>query len=337
MKAIVQIRYGSVDDLELQEVPMPAVGDEDALVRVRAASLHPDVWHVVTGRPYVLRLMGGGAWRPRCRIPGTDMAGIVERVGRRVTAFRPGDAVFGETSRGHPWMNGGAFAEYVSVPAELLASKPGNVTFEQAASVPTSGFIVLFNLRDPTLLGAGRSVLINGAGGGVGSLALQIAKSYGAHVTGVDSTSKQELMRSLGADAVIDYTREDFTRRGVCYHLIVDVPGTRRLSAFKPALTPDGRYIPIGHEGYGQSGSRAFGLLPHFLTLMFLARFVPMLRGRRLPPPGKPEVIARLGQLLAEGTITPVIDSVYALGEARAALHHMIADELHGKVVITVA
>jgi NADPH:quinone reductase-like Zn-dependent oxidoreductase len=167
VKAIVQIRYGSVDDLELQEVPVPAVGDEDVLVRVRAASLHPDVWHVVTGRPYVLRLMGGGAVRPTCQIPGTDVAGIVERVGRRVSAFRPGDEVFGETSRGHPWMNGGAFAEYVSVPVELLASKPGNVTFEQAASVPTSGFIALFNLRDSTLLGAGRSVLINGAGGGV--------------------------------------------------------------------------------------------------------------------------------------------------------------------------
>lgn len=337
MKAIVQRRYGSPGDLELQEVPIPAVGDDDVLVRVRTASLHPDVWHVVTGRPYVLRLMGGGFLRPKQTVPGTDMAGVVERVGRNVTTFRPGDEVFGETSHGHPWMNGGAYAEYAAVPADLLALKPAHVTFEQAASVPTSGFIALFNLRDPALLGAGRSILINGAGGGVGSLALQLARAGGAHVTGVDSSRKLALMRALGADAVIDYTEEDFTRRGVRYDLIVDVPGTRRFSDFKPALKPGGRYIPIGHEGYGRSGTRAFGLLPHFLTLMCLARFVPQLRGRRLPAPSRHEATARLRQLLEEGKVTPVIDSTYPLEETRAALRHMIEDELHGKVIITVA
>jgi NADPH:quinone reductase-like Zn-dependent oxidoreductase len=186
------------------------------------------------------------------------------------------------------------------------------------------------------LLGPGRNLLVNGAGGGVGSLALQLAKACGAHVTGVDSSGKQALMRSLGADAVIDYTQKDFTRRGVRYDLIVDVPGTRRFADFKPALKPDGRYIPIGHEGYGRSGTRAFGLLPHFVRLMFLARFVPQLRGRRVPPPGKRETTTRLRQLLEERTITPVIDSTYPLDQTRAALRHMVEDELHGKVVITI-
>jgi NADPH:quinone reductase-like Zn-dependent oxidoreductase len=191
MKALVQGRYGSPDDLELREVEEPIVGDDDVLVRVRAASLHPDVWHVVTGRPYVLRLMGAGFWRPKNPIPGTDMAGIVESVGNGVTRFRPGDPVFGETIANHQWTNGGAYAEYVSVPQDLLAPKSDNTTFEQAASVPTSGYVALQNLRDPSRLGPGQAVLINGAGGGVGALALQIAKAHGAQVTAVDSSSLQ--------------------------------------------------------------------------------------------------------------------------------------------------
>jgi NADPH:quinone reductase-like Zn-dependent oxidoreductase len=243
--------------------------------------------------------------------------------------------VFGETSDAHQWVNGGALAELVSVPQHLLAQKPDHVTFEQAASVPTSGYIALLNLRDLSQL-AGRRVLVNGAGGGVGSLTLQIAKACGAHVTAVDSTAKQDLLRRLGADRVIDFAREDCTHLGDRYDLIVDVPGSRPFRHFRRALTPAGRYVPIGHDAYGASGRRVFGLLPHFLTLMFMGRFVRHLQGPRRPPPAKAETTAILRDLLDAGTITPVIDSTYPLGETRQALRHMMRDELHGKVIILV-
>jgi NADPH:quinone reductase-like Zn-dependent oxidoreductase len=336
MKAIVQERYGSPDDLELRQVAKPLVGDDEVLVRIRAASVHPDVWHVVSGRPFVLRLMGAGLSRPKNPIPGTDMAGIVESVGKSVTRLRVGDPVFGETIAAQQWVNGGAFAEYVSVHQDLLALKPDNVTFEQAASVPTSGFIALQNLRGLSQR-LGERVLINGAGGGVGALALQIAKARGAQVTAVDSTGKLDMLRSLGADEVVDYTREDFTRRGVRYDLIFDVPGNYPFSACRRALNPDGRYVLIGHERFGASGRPVFGLIPHFLTLMVLSRFVKQLRGPGVPTPTKKEAIAILRELLETGKITPIIDSTYHLSEVREAFWHMIEDELQGKVIITAA
>lgn len=334
MKAIIQDRYGSPDDLELREVEEPVVGDDEVLVRVRAASIHPDVWHVVYGRPYLLRLMGAGVLRPRNAIPGTDVAGIVESVGNKVTRFRPGNAVFGETITAHQWGNGGAYAEYVAVSQDLLALKPDNIAFEQAASVPTSGYIALMNLRDRDRLGPGRTVLINGAGGGVGSLALQIAKAHGAHVTAVDSTGKLGMLRSLGADEVVDFTREDFTRRGVRYDYIFDVPGDRPFSTFRRALKPDGRYVPIGHDRFGTSGRRVFGLVPHFLSLMLLSRFVEHLRGPDTPFPTKGEAMAVLRDLLEAGKITPVIDSTYPFSNVREAFRHLMADETRGKVVL---
>jgi NADPH:quinone reductase-like Zn-dependent oxidoreductase len=337
MKAIVQERYGSPDELHLREVDRPVAGDDEVLVRVRAASIHPDVWHVVTGRPHVLRLMGAGFSRPKNPIPGTDMAGIVESVGKGVTRFRRGDPVFGETIAGHQWIHGGAFAEYVSVPQDLLALKPDNVTFEQAASVPTSGFIALQNLRDRGRLAPGRDVLINGAGGGVGTIALQLAKAYGAHVTAVDGAAKLGMLRSLGADEVIDYVQEDFTRRGVRYDLIFDVPGNHRFAACRRALKPDGRYVLIGHEHFGASGKRMFGLIPHFLKLMFLSRFVKQLAGPGVPLPTKKDAMAALRELLAAGKLRPVIDRTYPLSEVREALRHMIEDETRGKVILAVA
>jgi NADPH:quinone reductase-like Zn-dependent oxidoreductase len=334
MKAIVQERYGSPDDLQLRELDKPVVGDDEVLVRVRAASVHPDVWHVVSGRPYILRLMGAGFSRPKNPIPGTDVAGIVESAGKSVARFRPGDPVFGETIVAQQWVNGGAFAEYVSVHQDLLALKPDNVTFEQAASVPTSGFIAVQNLRGASQR-PGQKVLINGAGGGVGALALQIAKSYGAHVTAVDGTSKLGMLRSLGADEVVDYTREDFTRRGVRYDLIFDVPGNYPFAACRRALEPDGRYVLIGHERFGASGKRVFGLIPHFLKLLVLSRFVTQLRSPSVPMPTKKEAIAVLRELLETGKVTPIIDSTYHLSEVREAFRHMIEDELRGKVIIT--
>jgi len=336
MKAIVQEKYGSPDDLELREVDKPAVGDNEVLVRVRAASVHPDVWHVVSGRPYVLRLMGAGFSKPKKPIPGTDMAGIVESDGKNVTQLREGDEVFGETVSANVWTNGGAFAEYVSVRQDLLALKPENITFEQAASVPTSGFIALQNLRDPSQLRPGQKVLVNGGGGGVGALALQLAKAYGAHVTAVDSTSKLSMLSSLGADQVIDYTQEDFTRGDVRYDLIFDVPGNHPFSACKRALEPDGRYVLIGHEQFGASGKHVFGLIPHFFKLMFLSRFVKQLRGPSSSMmPSRKDAMSILRELLEAGKITPIIDSTYPLSEAREAFRHMIEDELQGKVIIT--
>ncbi len=335
MKAVVQAQYGSPDTLELRDVPQPSVGADDVLVRVRAASVHPDVWHVVTGRPYVLRLMGAGFSRPKNPIPGTDMSGVVESVGANVTGFRQGDEVFGETSTPSQWANGGAYAEFVAVRQDQLALKPDNVTFAQAAAVPASGFIALQNLRGASRSLPGKRVLVNGAGGGVGSLALQIVKAYGAHVTAVDGTSKLSMLRSLGADHVVDYTREDFTRNGHRYDLIFDVPGNHPFSACQRVLAPDGRYVLIGHEGFGASGTRALGIFPQFLGLVFLSRFVKQLRGPGIPLPTKKDTISVLRELLEAGKITPVIDSTYPLGEFRAALRHMIEDDTLGKVIIT--
>src|SRR5918994_5962984 len=198
MKAIVQYKYGSPDVLELKDVDKPIVKDDEVLVRVHAASVHPDVWHVVRGLPYVLRVMGAGLLRPKKRIPGTDVAGRVESVGRNVTRFRAGDEVFGETIKGYQWANGGAYAERVSVPEDQLAPKPANISFEQAAAVPTSGLIVLQNLPNEGPLQPGQSVLVNGAGGGGGALPVQMAKAHGAGGTGVGNAGEMEMVRSLG-------------------------------------------------------------------------------------------------------------------------------------------
>jgi NADPH:quinone reductase-like Zn-dependent oxidoreductase len=243
--------------------------------------------------------------------------------------------VFGETIGDHQWTNGGAYAEYVSVEQDLLALKPHNITFEQAASVPTSGFIALLNLRCGSLLRQGQKVLVNGAGGGVGALALQLAKAHGAHVTAVDSTSKLNMLRSLGADEIIDYTREDFTQRGVRYDFIFDVPGNHPFSACRRALNPSGKYVLVGHERFGASGKRVFGFIPYFFKLVFLSLFVKQLRLGRSSMPSKQEAMTVLRELLEAGKITPIVDSTYPLSEARAALQHMIADELQGKVIIT--
>lgn len=337
MKAIIQKRYGPPSGLEMQEIPQPVPGDDEVRVRVRTASLHPDVWHVVTGRPFLLRLMGNGLFKPKNPIPGTDMAGVVESVGPGVTSFKPGEEVFGITIDSHEWTNGGALAEYVCVPPKQLARKPDNVTFEQAASVGTSGYIALLNLRGGSILRPGMRVLINGAAGGVGSLALQIAKAHGAQITAVDHTGKQELLRRLGADEVIDYTREDFTRGGARYDLIFDVPGNHPFSACRRALQPDGRYVLIGHEQYGASGNRFFGLVPRFLGLVFRSLFIKQLRLGTSSIPGRAEAVQMLADLLREGILTPVIDSSYPLSETGEAFRHMIEDEPLGKVVVTIA
>jgi NADPH:quinone reductase-like Zn-dependent oxidoreductase len=263
------------------------------------------------------------------------MAGLVESVGSSVTRFRPGDEVFGETLRGYQWRNGGAFAEYVSAPENALAPKPGNVTFEQAAAVPTSGLIALLNLPDGRLKRA-RRVLVNGAGGGVGSVAVQLATAYGATVTGVDGPAKLDLVRSLGADRVIDYTREDFTRGDERYDLIVDIPGNHPFPDCRRALTPDGTYVMIGHDHYGNAGRRWLGSLPRFLGLAVRSLFTSQLPGLSFSVPAKQDQMAVLSGLLEAGKLTPVIDRTYPLAEAREALRQLATGDARGKIVITV-
>jgi NADPH:quinone reductase-like Zn-dependent oxidoreductase len=263
------------------------------------------------------------------------MAGRVESVGRSVTRFRPGDEVFGESHEGFQWRNGGTFAEFVAVPEGVLALKPANVTFEQAATVPTAGIIALHNLQNGRRLHAGQTVLINGAGGGVGSIAVQFAKAAGAHVTGVDRAEKLEMLRSLGADEVIDYTREDFTRSGRRYDLVFDVASNLSLRASRRALGPGGTYVLIGHDHFGAARGRVLGSLPQALGQMALSPFVAHLPAPNLSPPRKQETMAILRELLEAGKLTPVIDRTFALGDAVMALRRLESGDAVGRIAIT--
>jgi len=334
MRAVVQDSYGSPDDLRVQQIDRPAVGDDEVLVRVRAASVHPDVWHVVTGRPNLLRLMGSGVRRPKFRVPGTDLAGVVEATGKDATRFRPDDEVFGETLRGNSWRNGGAYAEYASVPEDVLAGKPAHVTFEQAATVPTAGYIALLNIPADRLK-PGRRVLVNGAAGGVGSVTIQLAKANGAHVTAVDHTKKLDLLRVLGADDVIDYTTDDFTKDSRRYDLIVDIPGNHSFADCRRVLTPDGLYVLIGHDRFGRDGHRWLGSVPRFAKLAVQSLFVDHLRTITSAGLSKKDAMVTLAKHLEAGELTPVIDRAYPLEEAAAALHHLMDGEALGRVVLT--
>ena len=334
MKAIVQDQYGSLDVLELREIDKPMIKDDEVLVRVHAASVHPDVWHATKGLPYILRLMGSGLLKPKNSVPGTDMAGHVESVGKNAEVFQPGDEVFGQTVRRNQWHNGGAYAEYVAVPEGALAQKPANLTFEQAAAVPTSALIALDNLRDR--IQPGQKVLVNGAGGGVGIFAVQVAKSYGAEVTGVDSTRKLDMVRSIGADHVIDYSKEDFTQSGERYDLIFDIPGNHSLSDTRRALTPEGTYVLIGHDRFGASGGRWFGSgIPRFIKLLALSPFVSQRMAPRITKETNDPLVV-LKELLEAGEITSVIDRTYPLSEVPEAIRYLEEGHAQGKIVISV-
>ncbi len=334
MRAVVQDRYGSPDALELQEIDEPVAGHDEVLVRVHAASVHPDVWHVIHGVPYVLRIMGAGVRKPKNPVPGIDMAGRVESVGAKVTRFRPGDDVFGEIIRGIQWKNGGAFAEYATAPEAKLELKPANLTFEQSAAVPTSALIALQAVRHQGHVRPGHKVLINGAGGGVGTFAVQLAKADGAEVTGVDSTSKLDLIRSIGADRVTDYTQEDFTRSGERYDVIVDIPGTRSFSDLRRALTREGTYVYIGHD-LGGSRARWIGGIGRFIRLALLNPFVNQQMNPRIEKgTGAPLVV--LKELIESGELTPAIDRTFPLSEVPEAIRYLESGDVRGKIVITV-
>jgi NADPH:quinone reductase-like Zn-dependent oxidoreductase len=337
MKAIVQERYGPLDTLTLRDVPKPTAGDGEVLVKVRATSVHADVWHAVRGEPYALRFMGSGVRRPRTVIPGTDLAGIVESVGPFVTQFRPGDAVYGECVGVNQWRNGGSFAEYVAVPAKRLAPMPARLSYEQAAAVPTSASIALGCLRDEGRIRAGQRVLINGAGGAVGTFAVQLAHACGAHVTAVDSTEKLDMLRAIGADRVLDYKSDDYTQEttGVLYDLVLDIAGNHPFSRCRRVLAPTGTYVLVGHDHYGATGRKWMGSLGTFFSLMVRSAFVkqlPGLRGAKAPN----DRFAVVSEMVADGDLIPVVDRTYPLSEAPAALRYLTEEHTRGKIVLTV-
>ena len=322
MKAIVHYKYGSPDVLELAELDKPKVEDNDVLVRVHAAAVNPLDWHNMRGLPYLLR-MGNGLHKPKNSVLGVDVAGHVEAVGKNVTQFQPGDEVFGLCK--------GVFAEYVCGREDRLLRKPANLTFEQAAAVPVAALTALQGLRDRGQIEQGQEILIVGASGGVGTFAVQIAKSFGAEVTGVCSTTNLGLVRSIGADRVIDYTQENFTQSGQRYDLIVDMAGTHSLSDCRRALTPRGTYVVVG----APSGRWLIGP-DRFLKALVLSLFV----GQRMAPfitTANKEDLVVLKDLIEAGKVTPVIDRIYPLSEVPDAIRYLEEGHARGKVVITVA
>jgi len=323
MKAIAQDRYGSADVLKLEDIPAPVAGDDDVLVEVRAAGVDPGVWHLMTGLPYLVRVMGYGLRKPKFGVRGRDVAGRVQEVGKNVTAFHPGDEVFGTCE--------GSFAEYAIAREDKLALKPANLSFEQAAAVPISGITALQAIRDKGQVKPGDQVLIIGAGGGVGTFAVQIAKSFGAEVTGVCSTAKVGLVRSLGADHVIDYTREDFSKGNDRYDVIVDNAGNRSLSVLRRALTPKGTLVIVGGEGGGNWFGPANRLLPAILLSPFVGQNLLTLMSME-----RHNDLLTLSELLAAGAITPVIDRSYSLVEAPDAVRYVGEGHASGKVVVNI-
>jgi NADPH:quinone reductase-like Zn-dependent oxidoreductase len=325
MKAVVYCDYG-VPNLKFQDIEKPTPADDQLLVRVRAASVNPLDWHFVEGTPYIARFFFGmGARKPKETRLGVDFAGTVEAIGKNVTKFKPGDEVFGGRD--------GAFADYVCVrEARAVALKPANITFEQAASVPIAAITALQGVRDKGKVQPGQKVLINGASGGVGTFAVQIAKSYGAEVTGVCSTRNLEMVKSLGADHVIDYTKEDFAKTGNRYDLILDNVGTQPLAKFRAALKPKGICVMIG--GGGPNDGRWVGPMARPIKALILSPFVSQKFGMMLAELNHND-LAFLGDLMQSGKVKPVIDRTYKLSDLADAIRYVEQGHARGKVVIT--
>ena len=323
MRAVVQDSYGSADVLRMDEVAPPVIADDEVLVQVRAAGLDRGTWHLMTGKPYLLRIFGFGFRRPKNRVPGLDVAGDVVAVGRAVTRFAIGDEVYG--------ISRGSFAEYAAVREDKLAHKPSNLTFEQAAAVPISAGSALQALTDVGRVEAGQSVLVLGASGGVGSYAVQLAKAFGAEVTGVASPGKQDLVSALGADHVLDYTRDDFADGTRHYDLILDIGGNPSLLQLRRALAPGGTAVIVGGEE-GGAVTGGFGqALRAPLASPFLRRRLTMLASKE-----RASDLERIRELLETGQVVPSIDRSYPLDQAREAMHHLETGQVRGKVVIVV-
>jgi NADPH:quinone reductase-like Zn-dependent oxidoreductase len=322
MKAIVYTEYGPPDVLHLKDVEKPAPKDNEILVKVHAASVNAYDWHLLTADIFLVRLMGGGLNKPKNTRLGADIAGRVEAVGGNVKQFQPGDEVFGDIAG----LGSGGFAEYVSVPESALALKPANLSFEQAAAVPMAAVTALQGLRDEGQIQPGQKVLINGASGGVGTFAVQIAKSFGAEVTAVCSTRNLDMARSLGADHVIDYTEEDFTQNGQLYDLILAVNGYHPISAYKRALTPEGIYVMAG------------GSMAQIFQAMLLGPLMSITGDKKMggvsAKPSQKDLIF-LKELLETSKIVPVIDRRYPLSETAEALRYLGEGHARGKVIIT--
>jgi len=324
MKAMVYTQYGSPEVLHLKEVEKPIPKDNEVLIKIHAASINAADWYLLKGEPFFVRLMAGGLQKPKNTILGADIAGKVEAVGKNVKAFQPGDEVFGDTSG----CGLGGFAEYVSVPEDVLVLKPTSVTFEEAAAVPLAGVTALQGLRDNGKIQAGQKVLINGASGGVGTFALQLAKVFGAEVTAVCSAKNVEMVRSIGADHVIDYTRENFTKRPERYDLIIAANGYHPLLAYRRLLKANGRYVMTG------------GSMAQIFQAMLLGPLVSMMgskkMGNLMAKPSKQDLVF-LKDLLEAGKIKPIIDRCYPLSDAPEALRYLGEVHAGGKVVIAVA
>jgi NADPH:quinone reductase-like Zn-dependent oxidoreductase len=325
MKAIVQDRYGGPEVLECREIDQPVPTDNEVLIQVQAAGVHRGDWHIMTGLPYMIRLAVPtlGLRKPKVPVLGMDVAGRVEAVGKDVTRFQPGDEVFGWTD--------GAFAEYAVVPEDHLAAKPAALSFEEAAVVPISGFAALQAVRDLGEVQAGQTVLILGAAGAVGWFAVQLAKAFGAQVTGVASTSQLELVGSIGADEVIDYTRQDVTDGARQWEVIVDTGGRRTLSQLRQALTPTGTLVIVGGEG----GGRWLGGFLRNLRAPLVSRFVGQ-RLRMLSSKPNQKDLQVLRELIEAGKLRPLIGRTYPLGAAPEAMRALEAGSTRGKIVITV-
>jgi len=320
MKAIVYTKYGPPDVLQLKEVEKPAPRDDEVLIKVHAASVNSWDWDLLRGTPFLARL--GGLLKPKYKILGADIAGRIEAVGRNAKQFQPGDEVFGDIS-GCSW---GGFAEYVCARENALALKPASMTFEEAAAVPQAAVLALQGLRDKGQIQSGQKVLINGAGGGVGTFAVQIAKSFGAEVTGVDSTGKLDMLRSIGVDQVIDYTGEDFTKNGQLYDLILDVVAYRSIFDYKRALSPKGSYVFVG------------GSMAAFFQVVFLGPWISMTGSKKMGIlMHKPNTsdLDFMKELFEAGKVVPVLDRRYPLSEVPEALRYLGEGHVRGKVVIT--
>ena len=322
MKAIVQHTYGPPEVLELREIDKPVVKDNEVLIRVHAAAVNAADWHLMRGLPIIGR-MAFGLRKPKIKVRGRDVSGTVEAIGKNVTQFQPGDEVYAEVDTG-------SFAEYTCVSEEVLGLKPANLTFEQAAAVPVSANTALQGLRDKGRIQAGQKVLINGASGGVGTFAVQIAKSFGAEVTGVCSARKADLVRSIGADHVVDYTQGDFTKSGQRYDLILDLVGTHSLSDCRRALTPNGTLVLSSGNG-----GRWLGPMGRIIKAVVLSPFVSQRLGTFVSK-GSKENLAALKELTESGKLMPAIDRTYPLSEAPDAIRYLEGGHARGKVIITI-